>query len=486
MIKDWKNSTMRITRILCFLVAFITASGFYSLYNYLNEDLEKQTFQATEEAMVDTAHLLTALVECQLDGNQIEMSNLDEALKQADTHKFKASIFKHNKEHVGTHAYITDKKGIVIFDSHTPERVGKDLSEFNDVFLALQDKYAVRSSRNDEDDAASSILYVAVPIKNREGEIIGVLSAYKAQKDVLHFIEARRRWIIFSLFLIGIGIGVFIIAVFIWLFRPLGKLTAYANAISRGERPTFPKIGQGREVNTLGKALRDMRESLEGRRYTENYTRMLTHELKSPLAAIKGAAELLNEDMPREQREKFLANICRQADRSTNLIDGLLRLSQLEAQQELSKPTTINLSEITNEVCDEYEARTSAKSLTIARHIPENLTISGDSNMLATAVANLIENAIRFSPEGGTITISLLEESNKTKILVRDQGPGIPDFAKERVFEHFYSLPCEETKQKGTGLGLSFVLEVAKLHNGAASLENSASGGAIATITLPH
>lgn len=475
---------MRITRVLCFLVALITASGFYSLYHYLNEDLEVQTFQATEEAMVDTTHLLSALLESELDGDSINLSKLDEALRQADEHEFKATIFKHSKHTIGLHVYVTDHKGIIIYDSHTPQRVGKDYSKFNDVYLALQDKYAVRSSRNQEEDPRSSVLYVAAPIKNSEGKIIGVLTSYKAQKDVIPFIEARRRWIVFSLFLIGIGIGVFIIAVFIWLFRPIGKLTAYANAISRGERPIFPKIGQGREVNTLGKALREMRESLEGRRYTENYTRMLTHELKSPLAAIKGAAELLNEDMPREQREKFLTNIRQQADRSTHIIDGLLRLSQLEAQQELSKPTNINLSDIAEEVCDEYEARAAAKSITIERRITPDLTISGDANMLSTAIANLLENAIRFSPEHGTIELAVTEENSQLKIKVSDQGPGIPDYAKDRVFEHFYSVPAPGTQQKGTGLGLAFVQEVAKLHNGTATLENRNEGGAVAALLL--
>jgi len=194
------------------------------------------------------------------------------------------------------------------------------MSRYNDVLRAMKGQYGARSSRLIENDPSTSVMYIATPIRHNN-EIIGSLTVYKSQDDVRLFITSRRKWIALSISMIAIGIIVFTIAVFTWIFRPIGKLTDYANAMTRGERPSVPKLGRGREVNTLGNALTKMRESLDGKSYIENYTQILTHELKSPLAAIRGSAELLQEDMPIEQREKFLTNIQNETNRSQRIID---------------------------------------------------------------------------------------------------------------------------------------------------------------------
>ncbi|MFC5049030.1 two-component system sensor histidine kinase CreC [Rubritalea spongiae] len=474
---------VRITRSVTVLVAAVTLFGFYSLYKNLTNELENQTFQATEEVLVEAVHLFAAHVETHLESiNTLNHSSLEKAFSKAKLHTFKAEIHGFEKTKIGLNFYLTGADGIILFDSGKPNRIGKDFSHFNDVHLALQDKYATRSTRETHDDSKSSILYVASPIKNAEGKILGVLSLYKPQNDVLPFIAKRHRNILLSLAVIGSGIALFIIAVFIWLFRPLGKLTEYARAINRGERPRYPNLGKSREANTLGRALRDMRASLDGRRYMEHYTQMLTHELKSPLAAVQGAAELLEEDMPAEQRNKFLSNIRKETKRSTEIIDGLLKLSRLEAEDELHQLHPIRIAPLFTQLHKLTRARFEAKKLNLEINCPPELEIMGDEMMLETAIANLLENAIEFSPQNGTITLSAETSGNQAKITLLDQGPGLAVFVKERAFEHFFSL---RENEKGSGLGLVFVKEVAELHSGEITLENHPSGGAIATLTLP-
>jgi len=478
------KAPMRITRIVVFLVFYITGLGFYSLYRNLTSELEDQTFQATEEILVETVHILAAQLEAQLiESDEISYQKLDNALKRAKEHKFKAVIFGLEKTHIGCNFYITGADGIVIHDSSNAKRIGKNFSLYNDVLLALKDEYAVRSSRDDEDNSKSSVLYVAAPIKNSTKDIVGVISVYKAQNDVRPFIDKRHRSILISLALIGSGIAAFTIAVFIWLFRPLGKLTDYARAITRGERPQYPKLGKGREANTLGKALRDMRASLDGRRYMEQYTQMLTHELKSPLAAIQGASELLEEDMPDSQRDKFLRNIRQETQRSTDIIDGLLKLSHLEAKDSLLQREPIFVDNLFSEVNQLISTRLNTKQLTLEICCPESLKIYGDTMMLETGLVNLLENAIEFSPEKGVIHLSVSVTDGKVTLSVMDHGPGLAPFVKERAFEHFFSM---REKGKGSGLGLVFVKEVAKLHSGSVNIGNHHSGGAIACITLPQ
>ena len=105
--------------------------------------------------------------------------------------------------------------------------------------------------------------------------------------------------------------------------------------------------------------------------------------------------------------------------------------------------------------------------------------------MIRQAIANVIQNAIDFSPAGASIVISARSISGRVEFSIQDRGPGVPDYALEQVFERFYSLSRPDNGRKGTGLGLTFVREVARLHGGDATLTNRAGGGAIATLALP-
>jgi two-component system, OmpR family, sensor histidine kinase CreC len=106
--------------------------------------------------------------------------------------------------------------------------------------------------------------------------------------------------------------------------------------------------------------------------------------------------------------------------------------------------------------------------------------------LLRRAIANLIDNALDFSPEGGTVSIAIRPHGRSVEVAVRDRGPGIPDYAEAKVFEKFYSLARPHSRKKSTGLGLAFVKEIAELHHGRVALTNAADGGAVATLILPR
>ncbi|MCP5537478.1 MAG: two-component system sensor histidine kinase CreC [Akkermansiaceae bacterium] len=475
---------MRLTRVTLVCLALIIGFGFYRLIVYLLDDVDAQTFQATEEVMVDTAHVMAGMMESQIKEGRPDQETLRDAFANAQRHTLKARIHNHTKTTIGLNAYLTDAKGTVLFDSDNARREGRDLSQYNDVLRTLNGKYGARSSREDEKNPHSSILYVAAPVRSGD-EIVAVLTVYKAQADVLTFITDRRRDILSATILIGGGVILLTGAVFIWLFQPVGRLTDYAQAISRGERAPMPELGKGREVNTLGKALFDMRETLEGRRYVENYVSTLTHELKSPLAAIKGAAELLDEEMPAEKRQRFLQNIQRETARSESLVRDLLQLAELERKPHLENQRKLHFSNICQEIVDETQVRLDEKNLTLDAHITPAIELTGDAMVLKLAIGNLLENAIGYSPDGGRITLALSRVDDQALVRIDDQGPGIPDYAVDRAFEHFYSLPRPGSDHKGTGLGLPLVREAAKLHDGTCKLENLPAGGCRATLTLP-
>ncbi len=243
------------------------------------------------------------------------------------------------------------------------------------------------------------------------------------------------------------------------------KLRKYALEISEGQRGILPH-SKIKEVKHLGEAFEKMRISLEGKKTVEKYTQTLTHELKSPLTAIKGAAELCLEEMDQSQRQQFLNNIIEEANRSHLLLDQLLKIAALESKSQLEQTTSIDLVEILNETKEALMGLWKLKNITIILEGKISSIINGDRFLLFQAFRNILQNAIEFSSANAHIYMKMVETLTSIQIEITDQGSGIPDFAKERIFEKFYSLERPDTKRKSSGLGLSFVKEVIELHRG--------------------
>ncbi len=480
---------MRLTRITLAIIALIIAAGFNLLVRKQIADVEPQLFQATEEAMVDAANILATLAEKGFTDGGFNGGRFAYAMDKVHDRVLDATIHNHRKTVVGMDFYVTDAQGIVLYDSAHPDRVGKDLSKENDVYLTLRGKYGARSSRLDEEDDTSSVLHVAAPIGDA-AQPLGVLTVYKAQADVYPIIRRRISEIWWGTGLVGGGILFCVGVVFIWQYRPISRLTEYARKIERGERTPLPYLGLGKEVNTLAHALESMREALEGRRFAERYVQTVTHEMKSPLAAIRGAAELLEEDfdsMPEEDKRRFLENIRAETLRADRLLTRLLELSALEGKTTLENTEVIDLREIVRSAVGQAEAMAGLAKVKLSlEQDDEPLEVRGDAFILRAAVTNLLENAVDFSPAGGSVIIGLESGGGFHRVTVSDNGCGIPDYARERVFERFFSLRHLNAGRKGTGLGLTLVKEAAELHLGSVSLEAREGGGTRAVLVLPQ
>ena len=133
---------IRLTRLIVLIMAAVTAGGFLMLYQYLTDDLEDQTFQATEESLIDTAHILTGLIESDISQDELQTDRLESALENAHSHEFRAKIFKLIKTKVGTHVYVTNQNGIAIYDSKG-KHTGIDMSRYNDVYKTTLSRLAI-------------------------------------------------------------------------------------------------------------------------------------------------------------------------------------------------------------------------------------------------------------------------------------------------------------------------------------------------------
>jgi two-component system sensor histidine kinase CreC len=466
-------------------VAFflIVGLGFYLLVNAIVDDLRPRYLETMEESMVDMATLLSSFVGNQIVDGKIDVTDLWSVFSDAHKRRFSAKIYELTKTHLSMRVYVTDLEGTVIFDSDHGRDEGRDYSKWNDVMRTLQGEYGARATRTDPDDPRTSALYVAAPVM-AGGEILGVLTVGKPTDSVTLFLEAARKKIIFAGILAALSVAFLGMGISYWITRPIQKLTLYANAVGNGKRVSLPRLGLS-EIGKLGSAFEKMRETIEGKHYVENYVQTLTHEMKSPLSAIRGAAELLEEEMPREQRRQFLDNIRSESNRIGNLVDRLLQLSSLESRKSLRQVERIDLAELVAETVESMQPIISKKDLSVSFEQKDLITIRGERFLVRHAVANLLQNALDFSLTGEKIAVALQRKDQGAEIIIADQGPGVPDYAVDKVFDRFYSLGRPDTKKKGSGLGLTFVREAATLHGGQVRLENQQGSGARAVLTLP-
>lgn len=467
-------------RIFLFYFLFVALCGYF-MVNLFSNQIYPSIRQTTEETLVDTANLLAELVSEDMIEGKINQHFLQSRLEGYQSRMPNASIWGVDKNSVALRVYITNEKGIVLFDS-TGKNVGRDFSQWRDVYLTLRDKYGARSTEEGIEKQKSTVMYVAAPIKNN-GKIIGVLTVGKPNVTVSPYIEKAESRLLFfgiTLLLISLAVGALLSW---WLGTSLHQLTLYANAISKGERVKAP-LFYGGELTQLVKALDKMRGELDGKQYVERYVQTLTHELKSPLAAIRGASELLQQEMPTEQRNLFIKNIDNESERLQKLADRLLNLSMVEQRQTLQDIASIPVLPLVEELLDGKSSQIIQGHINVVLKINQKHYIEGERFLIEQALSNMLDNALDFTPEQGIISITTQKFDGYIVIKLYNETSPIPDYAIDRLCERFYSLPRPHSGRKSTGLGLNFVQEVALLHQGKLSINNHKEG-VLVTLTFP-
>ncbi len=473
--------SIRLQIITGFLL--IVAAGFYYLTTWVIDDIRPHYLKSMEESLVDQATLLSAMLSTPSDSDTVDLSMLREGLDRASRRRFEARIYDVIKTQVNLRVYVTDTAGVVLYDSDGGRDEGQDYSKWNDVVRTLRGEYGARATRADEEDPLSASLYVAAPVV-RAGRVAGVLSVAKPIGSVDQFVLHARAKIIAAASLAALGVVVLGVLLSMWVTLPLRRLTAYARAVRDGRRARFPRLGG--EAAELGGALEEMRQALEGKAYVEQYVQSLTHELKSPVAAIRAASELLQqEDMSAEDRERFLGNVERESGRLQDVIERMLELASLEGRRELRDAEELDLADLLADSVASAADAYAAKGVGLHADALEPCRVRCERFLIEQAVGNLLNNALDFTPEGGSVTVSVKRENGAAHVSVEDTGPGVPAFALDKVFDRFYSLPRPGSGRKSTGLGLAFVRQVAELHGGSATLANRPEGGARAQLQLP-
>ncbi len=260
-----------------------------------------------------------------------------------------------------------------------------------------------------------------------------------------------------------------------------GRATSFAVRVA----PLGFEVGDGGLILVLAEDQTESRRVDEVRR---DFVANISHELKTPVGALALLAETVEEaaDDP-EAVLRFAGRMRQEASRLTDLVQDLIMLSRIQAAEPVPDPRPVVLEDVVNEAVDRVRMRATARGISIDVGGESGISIMGDEDLLITALRNLLENAVAYSPDKTNVVVNTrLANSWTAEVSVTDQGIGIPERDRERIFERFYRVdPARSRATGGTGLGLAIVKHVTAAHGGNVSVWSKEGEGSTFTLRLP-
>jgi heavy metal sensor kinase len=271
---------------------------------------------------------------------------------------------------------------------------------------------------------------------------------------------------------------------------PIDHLAAEARRVTAErlhERVSVPN--QRDEIGRLAAVINDAFARLEGsfdklRRFTAD----ASHELRTPLAVIRGIGEagLVETRTPAEYKEA-IGSMLEEVDRLTTLVDTLLRLSHGDAGSVHLSREPLDLGQLTRDVASSLAVLLEERRQRISIEGPEGVSVSADRLVLREAITNVIDNAVKYSPVGASIAVSIREEGGRAVVEVADQGPGIAAEHRERIFDRFFRVDTARSRDAGgSGLGLAIAKWAVEINGGSICVDAGAAGGSVFRISLPR
>ncbi|WP_051759376.1 ATP-binding protein [Herbidospora cretacea] len=231
----------------------------------------------------------------------------------------------------------------------------------------------------------------------------------------------------------------------------------------------------------------DQTDRLRVEAVRRDFVANVSHELKTPVGALSLLAETIQDaaDDP-EAVTRFAGRMQHEAARLTYLIQDLITLSRIQGAEEIPTPEPVQVDEAVHEAIDRCSTKAASKDITLVAGGTGGLNIWGDDELLVTALRNLIDNAVAYSPEHTRVVVSARPAGDSVEISISDQGIGIPESAQERIFERFFRVDAARSRSTGgTGLGLAIVKHVAVAHGGEVSVWSKEGSGSTFTLRLP-
>lgn len=335
------------------------------------------------------------------------------------------------------------------------------------------------------------ILCVAVPIEINGDVVGGVYLAKSVNSLEATISQTRTRLFVFSALIVLI-IGMLSFGMSYIILSPLQRFKQVAAKISKGDFSERIKVKGRSEIDQMGETLNymcDELELLEEKR--RKFVSDASHELKTPMAGIKLICDSLvsAENLDPEMVKEFLRDMSDEVDRLTRIVERLLVLTKLDAGGGSLKLEETDVKSLIGHIVKKLTPIATAKDMVISvnYHEANLMPMVMDYDKMYEAIYNIVDNAIKYSPEGGFVQIDVSSDSSYLTIRIEDNGPGIPESERTKIFERFYRLDDSRARDTGgTGLGLAITKEAVLMHNGTIEVTGASDIGSVFIIRLPY
>ena len=388
----------------------------------------------------------------------------------------------------GIRGVVVNTAYTVLFDTN------KEADLLGKVFMrdiiqtALEGAQAHSLSKPEDEE---HLMSVAVPVKNGD-QVAGAVYLIESVADIDRTVGHIK--IILYLFsaLISVLVGILSLGMSCVVTSPVDEVIAVAKEISKGNFEKRIPVKGHNELAQMAQTLNFMcseLESLEENR--KKFVSDVSHELKTPLATIKLISDSIvsTPDPDPAMIQEFLGDLSEEVDRLTRIVERLLTLTKLDAKKEEPVLTPVDFVVMLNAISRKLTPNAEARGIVLYTDFSVGTLepIMLDYDKIWEAVYNITDNAIKYSPEGGFVKMSLEKGDGEVIVRVEDNGPGIPEAEKEHIFERFYRLDDSRARDTGgTGLGLAIAKEAVTMHGGKIEVSSEGEVGSIFSIHLPY
>lgn len=371
------------------------------------------------------------------------------------------------------HFWILDEKGKVLL-SH-------------EKFLPRYSETEIRRAAAGEEVTAFSRRSghrIILPIKDGQGS---VRELFALEGSLLRHREFPRFPLILSLVLSGLVIALLVLPLSLRITRPIRELHRVGQQWAEGHLDHRTKLKGKDEISELGKVFNMMASNLQKMLdERKEFLAFISHELKSPLARIKLSLDLLSQTSDPQDKARIEEGMQQDILESEKLINQLLTLSRLEMSLPASRMDRVDLGSIIRKVIQQLHPVSSAANIRVEASdgSKDSMIVEGDADQLQRALANVVENALKFSPNGSEVQIKSSTDNDHVRLQVADQGSGVDPLDIGKIFEPFYR-GRSEANQQGNGLGLFIARRIIELHGGRIEAHPNQPQGTVISIELP-
>ena len=405
-------------------------------------------------------------------------------------------VLEENTQSMDGRLLLVDRDGKVQFDTlHALNGSRLQPEEVLTVLNGLEEQaYGLHSPGEPGADRmgggySGQMAYSVHAMDGEDGPIGALLyiSHIQSLMDSMGMVQLR----LISVFVL-IAIAALILALFLSqvLTKPITDLSRTMRKMGKGDLSVRVPVRGSGELRELAENYNTMAAQLERLDKTRNqFVSNASHELKTPLTTMKIMLEsmIYQPEMPAELRTEFMQDMNHEIDRLTGIITDLLTLTRMDSEKEGLKKEPVDMSALTTEVIHLLRPVAEKRSQRLESAIVSDLVMEGNRDRLYQILYNLTDNAIKYSPDGGRIGVSLREEGDSLVWRVRDNGVGIPREDQAHIFERFYRVDKARSRETGgTGLGLSIVKQLVAMHGGEISVRSEPGKGSEFTVLFPR